>query len=200
MSAAWRVLGIESIPKSWYRPGTSVNMYPNKIFCLCVAVSFTMVRKCSVYGCKTNYVSKQGGESSKPTTIYGFPTNPEQRAQWVASLPNQMAVADVTKNMGVCAKHFPADVPLTLRGRHMVPASPPSIFFNVPSSCIPTQHPQPRSTVKSSSASRARDVDEMSVFREMDAFCSVEDFPDAFASKHPSMALPHSYIVRRSDL
>ena len=95
-----------------------------------------------------------------------------------------MAVVDVTRNMGVCAPHFPADVLMIKRGRYMVPASPPSILFNVLSSCIPTQQLQPRSTVKSISASRARDIDVMSVFREMDAFCSVENFPDAFTSNH----------------
>ena len=76
-----------------------------------------MVRKCSVYGCKTNYASQQRDEPSKPTTIYGFPDNPEERAKRVESLPRQKAIADVTRNKGVCAKHFPANVPLINRGR-----------------------------------------------------------------------------------
>ena len=75
-----------------------------------------MGRKCSVNAFKTNYASQQRDESSKPTTIYGFPENPEKRAR-VESLPRQKAIADVTRNKGICAKHFPADVPMINRGR-----------------------------------------------------------------------------------
>ncbi|GFS16516.1 hypothetical protein ElyMa_003216100 [Elysia marginata] len=91
-----------------------------------------MVRKCSVKGCKSNYLSQRAVQQPKFITVYSFPKDSRQLAQWVDSLPFKIDAHKITDNYGVCAKHFPADTPMTRRGSRWVPAVPPSIF---PNSC-----------------------------------------------------------------
>ena len=147
-----------------------------------------MVRKCSVRGCKTNYryLSQLGDGPSETTTIYGFPTSHTEGAKWLASLPNKIATlrAFITRNMGVVAKHFPENVLMIRRGRHMAPNAAPSLLYNVPASCIPTPSCSPRVTTKSSSDFRAKsmDIDEMTEFRELEKLCTLKEFPTNFQS------------------
>ncbi|GFO22221.1 transposable element p transposase [Plakobranchus ocellatus] len=91
-----------------------------------------MGRKCSVYGCKTGYVSQIGHEK---LSVFRFPKDPEQLLRRVRSLPNNLRVEDVKPNMGVCELHFPPDVPKKVVGKYEVSTEPPSIFDNVPQSC-----------------------------------------------------------------
>lgn len=45
-----------------------------------------MVRKCSVYGCRTNYDCHNQGK------VYAFPRDPDEREKWIRNLPNQLKV------------------------------------------------------------------------------------------------------------
>ena len=135
-----------------------------------------MVRKCSVGGCKTNhrYLSQLGDGPSETTTIYGFPTSHTEGAKWLASLPNKIDPESIlTRNMGVVAKHFPENVLMIRRGRHMVPNAAPSLLYNVPASCNSTSSCPPRVTTKSSSDFKAKsmDNDETAEFRELERLC-----------------------------
>jgi len=138
-------------------------------------VGATMGRKCSVGGCKTGYDSQKGAEK---VTLYGFPSDETECRAWIASLPNILSYEKVSKskNISVCALHFPQNVPLVRRGSKLVPTVPPSIFPNVPSSSIPTPQSTPRPTSKSRSDCRAVDIDEMPEFLAKDKFKNAENF------------------------
>ena len=89
-----------------------------------------MGRKCSVPGCKTGYTSANVIRTAK-LSVYGFPKDPNELQKWLSRLPNEISADSVTRNMGVCSLHWPPDVPLMRRARHMVPSIPPSIFPDV---------------------------------------------------------------------
>jgi len=142
-----------------------------------------MGRKCSVFGCKTGYKSNS---STEKISVYGFPKDPDRCREWLACLPNVLKFEDVTSYMGVCALHWPQDVSMVKTGsRFFVPQVPPSVFPNVPQSCIPTSSSSstnPRPTKKSTQASRAVDTDEMAEFLRQDSFCP-QTFDDLFTDK-----------------
>ena len=154
-----------------------------------------MGRKCSVYNCKSGYDSKR-------VTIYKFPEDEDQRRQWISCIPNTFA--KVTKYMGVCALHWPSDTPLLINkkgGRHPVPTLPPSIFANVPDSCVPTHTScTPRPTTKVLSSVRNPAYDELSLFQNNDRLKEdtfQSDFKDTFSSIG-LVSLSDSLIVLQS--
>ena len=99
-----------------------------------------------MFGCKTGYDS-QANVNGEKIPVHGFPKNQNDRHMWLHSLPNKLSIEQVTENMGVCSHHWPPDTPKERRGRWMVPIVPPSIFPNVPNSCVPTPFPTtPRPT------------------------------------------------------
>ncbi|GFR82403.1 hypothetical protein ElyMa_004095800 [Elysia marginata] len=91
-----------------------------------------MGRKCSVSGCRTGYTSQakiaSGIIEHEKISIYGFPRDAMELQAWLDSLPNKLSISQISGNMGVCSLHWPADVPLIRRARHLVPSVPPSIF------------------------------------------------------------------------
>ena len=53
---------------------------------------------------------------------------PAERELWIRSLPNVLT-CKISKNIGVCEKHFPPDCPRIKKpGGRLVPAVPPSSF------------------------------------------------------------------------
>ena len=60
-----------------------------------------MVNSCSVYGCKSNYDTKDKGNY---IPIFKFPGDSEARAEWIRKIPNKNL--KVTNNSRVCIKHF----------------------------------------------------------------------------------------------
>lgn len=126
-----------------------------------------MGRKCSVYGCNSGYDSQQ---QTQKVTVYKFPDDEEECRKWVICLPNK--ISKVTKWMGICALHWPTDTPLQHNkkgSRFPVPAVPPSIFSNVPASCVPSHSSStPRSTKKALSCARNVDIDELDAFKTAD--------------------------------
>ena len=123
-----------------------------------------------MYGCRTGYVTDP--LKDKNISIYGFPKDKDKRQEWIRCLPNVLDVNKVTDNMGVCALHWPDDVHKVSSNRHLVlvPSMPPSIFPNVPASCVPSSTPTtPLPSSKSTQAARVVDTDEMKQFREQDS-------------------------------
>ena len=75
-----------------------------------------MPRKCSVYGCRSGYDKRNKDDETEKVTVHGFPSNVEECRKWITSLPNaNITVETITKHI-VCAKHWPSDVPMQLRG------------------------------------------------------------------------------------
>jgi hypothetical protein len=94
------------------------------------AQATSMPRKCSVFGCRTNYSNAERG------TVYAFPSDEAERNRWIAQLPNRDFIW--TPSVGICSKHWPSNFP-TRKAHNGIPlpAEPPTVFPNVPPSCIP---------------------------------------------------------------
>ena len=94
-----------------------------------------MGKRCSADVCKTNYDSeKQKNKKAKldaKIRLFSFPSDPAKRTAWVSALPN--VLEKVTKNMGVCEKHWPPNLPTIRVKGHDLPLNPPSIW-SVPDS------------------------------------------------------------------
>lgn len=141
-----------------------------------------MGRKCSVFNCRSGY-------DGEKVTVYKFPTDEDERQQWISCIPNKFT--KVTKYMGVCALHWPSDVRLVHKkqGRYPVPSIPPSIFQNIPDSCVSSHSSHaPRSTTKSLSSVRNPGYDELSLFRDNDRLKS-DTFMDDFKVKFSTFGL-----------
>ena len=156
-----------------------------------------MPRKCSVYGCRTGYrrCFKNGTPDSSTSLpvpyekvkVFGFPSSKEECHLWISALPNANLQPDkITKNMGICEKHWPENAPMQLRGRHLCPSLPPSCFSSdIPKSSLPSAVPSPRSTSKSLSAAKAVNIDETHDFIKLDSFStkSTDDFHKQFVNE-----------------
>ena len=90
----------------------------------------TMPRKCCTVfdgkSCRANY-DETKNKSHEKVTVYGFPRPPEEE-RWVRSLPNILS-CKISKYIGVCAKHWPPNVPkVKVPGGAYRPTETPSIF------------------------------------------------------------------------
>ena len=134
-----------------------------------------MGRKCSVYKCDSNYDKKmKNGTEKQRVPVFGFPADRHECEQWIRALPNcNITPETITNNMGICALHWPSDVPTKKRNRHNVPAVPPTIFsLEIPSSCLPTPPTKPCQTTSALNAARNPDIDQMGDHQQEYAFKS----------------------------
>lgn len=118
-----------------------------------------MPRKCSVYGCNTNYFGADKG------TVYQFPKDEAEKQAWINSLPNRDF--NWTKEKGVCYKHWPADKRTRIApGGWEIPVEPPTIFDGVPNSCVP----QPATKARADNTLTTRNAlpDELPEFERAD--------------------------------
>ena len=120
-----------------------------------------MPRKCSVYGCTTGYVGKKylstNGNQNIP--VYGFPLRDQNVLnQWLRNIPNANLRKIVTKCMGVCRKHWPADAKFVKSANFLIPAEPPTIFEGIPQSCIGTKRNTTVRSTKALIASRIKQI------------------------------------------
>ena len=130
---------------------------------ICSLRQVAMGRKCSVANCRSNYTK------DTKATVYGFPLKDEEQLDlWLAALPNVIRKSEVTRNMGVCDKHWPNATKMkTVRGK-VVPATPPSVFPGCPSSFK-------RQTASSSSRNTDfRGVSSTARTREEDQLCDFD--------------------------
>ena len=98
-----------------------------------------MPRKCSTHfdgnSCDSGYPG-----SKFEGTVHGFPNTRtdagrQECAQWLAALPNYIDINNVTKHMGICAKHWKPGVPCKrLSGGSERPIEPPTEFGSIPKS------------------------------------------------------------------
>jgi hypothetical protein len=112
--------------------------------------------------CNSNYKSS-GGEF---VSVYKFPQNDEERKKWISAIPRQNLV--VSKYTAVCRKHWPEDACFTSVHGKLRPTKPPSIFENVPPSCLSSPPAKCRKTAHASASKRNILPDEFSSFQEQD--------------------------------
>lgn len=152
-----------------------------------------MGRKCSVANCRSNY-SRDTKE-----TVYGFPLkNDEQLELWLSSLPNVIKKADVTRNMGVCRKHWPETTKMKTVNGKVIPATPPSIFTD----CLPSFRRQTATSTSRevhqrqiSAEARSRQEDELSEFERLD---KIPDYSN-FVSELTERGISHVHIIRKEE-
>ena len=90
---------------------------------------YVMGRKCSVVGRSTGFKTCE-----YKGTVHGFPNDKEKRQSWIDALPNKDT--EFTEFMGICDLHWPPDCKKKKIKRWFVPDEPPSIFPNIPDSCL----------------------------------------------------------------
>ena len=134
-----------------------------------------MGKKCKVWNC---FVGQPKCEEKY--SVFGFPKdNLEEFKLWLRALPNKnLKPEDITKNNGVCAKHWKdwekGTVPSKkVQNGSLVPTIPPNFWGPypgdkkskaIPPSILRSPPPKPRGTKKSSSAVRSAIPDEMAEF------------------------------------
>ena len=100
-----------------------------------------MPYKCSITNCTGNYDCERPGKS---TSIYKFPSNVQERQQWINVIPVGKYQTLNPDTARVCRRHWPENATMVkLRGGQTRPLLPPSIF-DVPSSSLPTPKHPPR--------------------------------------------------------
>ena len=92
-----------------------------------------MGRKCCVTGCNGNY-DKQNEEST-----FRLPSDPEEKKRWLQALPRDNI--PLTKDTAVCERHWKKEYPSVMCFGKPRPRDPPSEFFCVKSSLVPTPSP-----------------------------------------------------------
>ena len=108
-----------------------------------------MGRKCTVFNCRSRYK----GDKFKGS-VFGFPSNVDERQAWVNALPNRMKVSDITGNKGVCQLHWPKTYKKKNSNRWKVPAEPPSVF-DVKPSCFQQTAPKKRRNINTRRVSQS---------------------------------------------
>ena len=126
-----------------------------------VLIHSNMPRKCCVPFCKSNYKT---GES---IAVFRFPSDVEQARLWKTAIPRNWNSTEITSNTVVCAKHWPAGFESYQHYGKIRPVNPPSIFFDVPKSCI-THVPPKRMTRKCLVENRSIIPDELQEFASSD--------------------------------
>ena len=143
-----------------------------------------MPRKCcTVYDgkpCRSNYDETKNIRHEKVTT-YSFPDEPAERELWIRSLPNVLT-CKISKNIGVCEKHFPPDCPrIKEPGGRLVPAVPPSSFGDTKCSLFvqiatPSRVPEKRNITANwralKAACREKELDTIDSWDMVSEYCS----------------------------
>lgn len=121
-----------------------------------------MPRKCCVPKCTTNYKTGARG------TVFRFPDDMEEKEKWLRSIPRKRKGFTVKKNTVVCENHWPIGYErYTYYGKDRPLLDPPSVFPNIPKSCL-TSHSRKITTRKALSANRSILADEMEDFIQLD--------------------------------
>ena len=129
-----------------------------------------MGRKCSAGGCRSNYAN----EVKIP--VYGFPLkNRDELLRWLAAVPNVVEPEQVTRNMGICALHWPDSAEfITVNGKRR-PKDPPSLFSTPKSFTRQTVPTTSRNTDnRLSLENRSAIPDELGAFNENDKINNFE--------------------------
>ena len=134
-----------------------------------------MVRTCAVYGCNGNYAG------TPYTKMVSFPKDPQEREEWILSMPNDASSLRDKKDIFICENHFDCDW-INVRGGRR-PSQPPSVFRNVPKSCMKQTTVHKRSSVKATSSSREDFSRTTSEAR--DKILTFDNFATGLKTKYP---------------
>ena len=126
-----------------------------------------MPLKCCVPKCNGNYDS-----TAAKVSVYCFPKDEENCKKWISAIPR--VGLEVTKYTVVCEKHWPKSAKFKIVRGKECPIDPPSVFQNVPKSCIPAKSAPPRSTTRALSSLRSQQPDEIDEFLKQDAINFLE--------------------------
>ena len=98
-------------------------------------------------------------------SVYRFPKDLEQRRRWIAFLPNANFI--YTDNKRICQLHFPKTAKTKMVKGHLIFDEPPSIFKDIPPSCIP-KVPHKRNVSVITSTARNSLPDQLEEFQALD--------------------------------
>lgn len=133
-----------------------------------------MPLKCCVPKCHSNYDNEK-----TYIPVYKLPTDEEERKTWVRMIPR--ANLKITQYTAVCKQHWPSDIKFKAsRNGKLRPADPPTIFKNIPDSCLSTPPAKFRKTTeRTTSDARNVEHDELVEFKRLDVL-TFESIPDHF--------------------
>lgn len=60
----------------------------------------TMVRKCSIVGCRGNYDQRNGADDYSKVSVFRFPKDVDRLTQWLQKIPQDLTVAEITDYIG----------------------------------------------------------------------------------------------------
>ena len=122
-----------------------------------------MPNKCGVVNCKGNY-----NESNK-CRVFKLPKVPKEKEQWLNAIPPRKDIV-IGDNFYICEKHWPANtVYAKVPGGSTKPTVAPSIFTDLPTSCLPA--PKPRRPRKPK-----LEHTQLAYFMKKEALTSFEEF------------------------
>ena len=125
-----------------------------------------MVNKCCVPRCNSNYNNKKNANQGYIKS-YTFPKDDNEKTKWISAIPRNNLI--VTDHTVVCKLHWPENSEfIKLRGGNFRPKNPPSVFPNIPTSCLRTPDSKERPTTKCLSEQRTLKKDELAEFKEKD--------------------------------
>lgn len=171
-----------------------------------------MGKKCCVETCHSNKNKSRAhknealrkkndckNEENFNIPTFGFPSDANEKNRWIAAIPylNEDKYNSYKCPPRVCIKHWPTNFEETksINGR-VRPLNPPSVFFGVPSSQIPTPPPKPRTTTMATSEARTTKEDELPEFTKADKV-TYESLCDSVHA-HEMCAAVISYQVNNS--
>ena len=155
-----------------------------------------MGKKFCVYACKTNYSSEK--LKSDKILVYLFPKDEKEKEKWIKAVPN--ANLRVSKDIVVCALHWPSgfeDIQVNGKSR---PKDPPSIWPGVPSSQTRTASKPQRPTKKACSSTRSIEEDQLSEFLSSDKVIFTSLKENLLKSLEESLVHLSCFIYRRDTL
>jgi hypothetical protein len=121
-----------------------------------------------------------------------LPIKQDEKDRWIAALPNDRAQILSLKNVYICEQHFDCDWITTRGGKR--PTQPPSIFPNIPQSCMKQQQPQCRSS--STSAETRRNLET----QRLEALDRIGDFPSFVSGLQTRFGKDHIIIQDGENL
>jgi hypothetical protein len=142
-----------------------------------------MPKKCGVVRCSGNY------NKENKCRVFRLPKDTLERQKWINVLPPRENFELDPEKFVICERHWPADAPMIkVPGGSTRPSTPPSVFENVPASCLPTPKPSPRPPKKEDK--------QLEYFLQKDTITSFDSFK-------PDRDLLHKYqnlIISRTDV
>ena len=165
-----------------------------------------MGKKCCVFGCKTNYVSKkvevavETKENDDNISVYRFPKDHAERERWINSIPNKSL--KVNDDTVVCRLHWPEDAVMFKRYGKDRPKHPPSLFKGIPKSQLRTILPPLRTTQTSRRFSEnTEEIDDMTMkdFLKNDLF-TFNVLKDQLIDKKKPLPIPSTAFMSDNNL